>query len=103
MVPRPAAGTEKLSRCRETSLDFMRAMHPVAQRVLSCFATGLGLPADYFQQMTDVDNPENRTFLQVWVAPARLCLCAAIGFGSRPCSSIPVRCEICLSRQLCMC
>lgn len=50
--------------CRETSLEFMRAMHPVAQRVLSCFASGLGLPADYFQETTDVDNPENRTFLQ---------------------------------------
>ena len=28
----------------------MNTMQPVSQRILSCFATGLGLPDDYFQE-----------------------------------------------------
>ena len=29
----------------------MNAMQPVSQRILSCFATGLGLPDDYFEEV----------------------------------------------------
>ena len=46
--PSPADGS---LGCRETSLRFMESMHPVAMRILGCFATGLGLPANYFMQV----------------------------------------------------
>ena len=36
---------------RGTSLEFMHAMDPVARKILSCFATGLGFPADFFEKV----------------------------------------------------
>ena len=57
---RPAADVPGWAR-RETSLSFMQTMHPVAMRILSCFATGLGLPADYFVKV--------RRWGALWCAP----------------------------------
>ena len=35
---------------RDTTLEFMNALPPVVDRVLSCFAIGLGYPEDKFKQ-----------------------------------------------------
>ncbi|KAK9800222.1 hypothetical protein WJX73_000265 [Symbiochloris irregularis] len=55
---------------RATTVAFMQAMHPVAQRILSCFATGLGFSPDFFEKMTDISSPENHTFLQYHKYPS---------------------------------
>ena len=36
---------------RESALNFMEAMQPVAKRILSCFATALGYPANFFDEV----------------------------------------------------
>ncbi len=40
---------------RDTTLEFMNALPPVVDRVLSCFAVGLGYPEDKFKQASPGD------------------------------------------------
>ena len=37
--------------CRETTLEFMHALPPVVDRILSCFAVGIGFPENYFKEV----------------------------------------------------
>ena len=36
---------------RDTTLEFMHALPPVVDRVMSCFALGLGFPEDFFKEV----------------------------------------------------
>lgn len=49
---------------RHAVLRFMHAMHPVASQILSCFASGLGLPSDHFDKAIDISSTENCTTAQ---------------------------------------
>ena len=42
---------------RDTTLEFMNALPPVVDRVLSCFAIGLGYPEDKFKQASPLGTP----------------------------------------------
>jgi isopenicillin N synthase-like dioxygenase len=43
-------GLQGLHR-RDTTKEFMAAMPSVYERILSCFALGLGYPEDFFKQV----------------------------------------------------
>lgn len=45
------SSTLPLCSCRETTLEFMNALPPVVDRILSCFAVGIGFPEDYFKEV----------------------------------------------------
>ena len=36
---------------REFTIKFMETLHPVAERIMSCFAVGLGFPEDFFTEV----------------------------------------------------
>ena len=36
--------------CRQVTLDFMNSCQELAARILACFASGLGMPEDFFEQ-----------------------------------------------------
>ena len=36
--------------CRQITLDFMNSCQELAARILACFASGLGMPEDFFEQ-----------------------------------------------------
>ena len=43
----------QLLSCREFTLKFMESLHPVAERIMSCFALGLGYDEDFFREVCD--------------------------------------------------
>lgn len=38
--------------CRETTIEFMEALPPVVDKIMSIFALGLGFPEDFFKKVT---------------------------------------------------
>ena len=37
--------------CRETTMEFMKTLPPVVDRILSLFALGIGFPEDFFKKV----------------------------------------------------
>jgi isopenicillin N synthase-like dioxygenase len=50
---------------KETSLAFMRKAQDVSEKLMVCFAKGLGFPEDYFKEAHDVSRPETQTVLRL--------------------------------------
>ncbi|KAL0046651.1 hypothetical protein WJX82_006114 [Trebouxia sp. C0006] len=46
---------------REHMVAFMRKCHAVTERIMSCFAVGLGLEQDFFKEAMNPDDPDNQT------------------------------------------
>lgn len=42
--------------CREHMVSFMRKCHEVTEVIMSCFALGLGLPDNFFKEVTHTLN-----------------------------------------------
>ncbi|EIE19386.1 Clavaminate synthase-like protein [Coccomyxa subellipsoidea C-169] len=55
---------------KDTTIEFMEALPPVVDRLMSLFALGIGFREDYFKDITDVNNVENNTFLQYHKYPS---------------------------------
>ncbi|KAI0471630.1 hypothetical protein GGR56DRAFT_82626 [Xylariaceae sp. FL0804] len=49
---------------REESLAFMRQVQGVSERLMVCFARGLGFPDDYFVKVHDISRPNIQTVLR---------------------------------------
>lgn len=41
-----------VSACRQHMVAFMHKCHAVTERIMSCFAAGLGLSEDYFKEVS---------------------------------------------------
>jgi isopenicillin N synthase-like dioxygenase len=50
---------------KETSLEFMRKAQGVSEKLMVCFARGLGFEDDYFVRAHDVSRPESQTVLRL--------------------------------------
>ncbi|KAI9741557.1 MAG: hypothetical protein M1818_004363 [Claussenomyces sp. TS43310] len=50
---------------RAKSLDFMRMAQAVSEKLMLCFARGLGFPDDYFVKAHDVRRPESQSVLRL--------------------------------------
>jgi len=50
---------------KETSLDFMRKAQRVSEKLMLCFARGLGFEDDYFTRAHDISRPESQTVLRL--------------------------------------
>lgn len=55
----------KLPGFKETSLDFMKRTQAVSEKLMLCFARGLGFPDDYFIKAHDVTRPNAQTVLRL--------------------------------------
>ncbi|KAK9824317.1 hypothetical protein WJX72_009408 [[Myrmecia] bisecta] len=49
---------------RQTTVEFMNALPPVANKILGCLALGLGLPENFFTETANPYRADNFTFLQ---------------------------------------
>ena len=58
-------------RNRDTTLEFMNALPPVVDRVLSCFAIGLGYPEDKFKQASPLGTLASVEVHFLYPSPAR--------------------------------
>lgn len=56
---------EKLPGFKDTSLTFMRKAQSVSEKLMICFARGLGFADDYFIKAHDVSRPETQTVLRL--------------------------------------
>lgn len=56
---------EKLPGFKDTSLDFMKKAQAVSEKLMLCFARGLGFPDDYFIKAHDISRPESQTVLRL--------------------------------------
>ncbi|KAK8101730.1 leucoanthocyanidin dioxygenase [Apiospora kogelbergensis] len=56
---------ETLAGFREQSLRFMRKVQAVSERLMVCFARGLGFPDRYFVEYHDVTKPNIQTVLRL--------------------------------------
>lgn len=56
---------EKLPGFKDTSLAFMRKAQDVSEKLMICFARGLGFADDYFTKAHDVSRPETQTVLRL--------------------------------------
>jgi isopenicillin N synthase-like dioxygenase len=50
---------------KDTSLEFMRKAQAVSEKLMVCFARGLGFEDDYFVKAHDVERPESQTVLRL--------------------------------------
>lgn len=50
---------------KATSLDFMHQAQSVSEKLMRCFARGLGFPDDFFIKAHDVSRPESQTVLRL--------------------------------------
>ena len=50
---------------KDTSLSFMTKCQQVSEKLMLCFAIGLGFPEDYFKKAHDVSRPETQTVLRL--------------------------------------
>lgn len=50
-----------LSGFKETCLDFMGRVQLISERMMRCFARGLGFPEDFFVQAHDISKPNLQT------------------------------------------
>ncbi|KAI8625325.1 Clavaminate synthase-like protein [Xylariaceae sp. FL1651] len=50
---------------REASLAFMRKVQAVSEKLMVCFARGLGFDDEYFVRVHDISNPEIQTVLRL--------------------------------------
>ncbi|OIW32608.1 leucoanthocyanidin dioxygenase [Coniochaeta ligniaria NRRL 30616] len=50
---------------RETCQTFMRRVQSVGEKLMLCFARGLGFPDDYFVQFHDATNPKAQSVLRL--------------------------------------
>ncbi|KAI1390744.1 Clavaminate synthase-like protein [Hypoxylon trugodes] len=56
---------EALPGFRAQSLSFMHRAQAVSEKLMVCFARGLGFPDDYFVRAHDVSRPESQTVLRL--------------------------------------
>jgi isopenicillin N synthase-like dioxygenase len=54
---------------KDTSLDFMQQCQEVSEKLMICFARGLGFPDDYFIKTHDVSRPNSQTALTLLYYP----------------------------------
>ncbi|KAK5102855.1 hypothetical protein LTS08_003657 [Lithohypha guttulata] len=52
---------ESLPGFKETSLDFMKRVQAVSEKLMICFARGLGFPDDFFIACHNVSKPDSQT------------------------------------------
>lgn len=50
---------------KATSVDFMHQAHDVSEKLMICFARGLGFTDDFFIKAHDVSRPESQTVLRL--------------------------------------
>ncbi|OCK75736.1 iron/ascorbate family oxidoreductase [Lepidopterella palustris CBS 459.81] len=50
---------------RETALEFMRRTQAISEKLMLCFARGLGFSDDYFIKAHDVSRPDSQTTLRL--------------------------------------
>jgi len=50
---------------KDTSLEFMRKAQAVSEKLMICFARGLGFEDDYFVKAHDISRPESQTVLRL--------------------------------------
>ncbi|KAH6649152.1 hypothetical protein BKA67DRAFT_662069 [Truncatella angustata] len=55
---------ETLPGFRDRSLEFMRKVQTVSEKLMVCFAKGLGFPDNYFIQAHDISRPNIQTVLR---------------------------------------
>lgn len=58
-------GQDTLPGFKETSLAFMRKAQDVSEKLMICFARGLGFSDDYFIKAHDISRPESQTVLRL--------------------------------------
>ncbi|PHH92917.1 hypothetical protein CDD83_3407 [Cordyceps sp. RAO-2017] len=58
-------GDEHLPGFRLTAVGFMHRLQAVSERLMRCFARGLGLADDYFVRAHDVSRPDCQTVLRL--------------------------------------
>jgi isopenicillin N synthase-like dioxygenase len=58
-------GEETLPDFKEESLWFMHAAQGVSEKLMVCFARGLGFPDDFFIKAHDISRPESQTVLRL--------------------------------------
>lgn len=58
-------GDEHVPGFRETSLAFMHRVQAVSEKLMLCFARGLGIPDDYFIGYHDVTRPNSQTTMRL--------------------------------------
>jgi len=56
---------DELPSFKDTALDFMRRTQAVSERLMLCFARGLGFADDYFVKAHDVSQPDSQTTLRL--------------------------------------
>lgn len=56
---------DELPRFKDTALDFMQRTQAVSERLMLCFARGLGFADDYFVKAHDVSQPDSQTTLRL--------------------------------------
>ena len=54
-------GEDVLPGFRQTSLDFMHSVQTVSEKLMICFAKGLGFPDDFFIKCHDVSQSDSQT------------------------------------------
>lgn len=54
-----------LPNFKDTSLGFMRKCQAVSEKLMICFARGLGFPEDFFVKAHDISRPETQTVLRL--------------------------------------
>ncbi|CAL5228586.1 g11746 [Coccomyxa viridis] len=55
---------------KKVTMEFMEALPPVVDRLMSLFALAIGFPEDFFKTITDVSTTENNSFLQYHKYPS---------------------------------
>jgi isopenicillin N synthase-like dioxygenase len=56
---------ETLPGFKNNSLTFMKQCQEVSEKLMLCFARGLGFPDDYFVKAHDISRPESQTVLRL--------------------------------------
>lgn len=56
---------DELPSFKDTALDFMQRTQAVSERLMLCFARGLGFADDYFVKAHDVSQPDSQTTLRL--------------------------------------
>lgn len=58
-------GDEHVPRFRDKSLAFMHRVQAVSEKLMLCFARGLGFPDDYFIKFHDITRPNSQTTMRL--------------------------------------
>ncbi|KAF2454237.1 hypothetical protein BDY21DRAFT_353403 [Lineolata rhizophorae] len=56
---------EHLQGFKKNALEFMHRVQAVSEKLMTCFARGLGFPDDYFIRVHDVSRPNSQTTMRL--------------------------------------